>query len=81
MIKIEKIKRKYDKYELSFTTIANGLPEQVPFPQHESHQYYRGQSLYSVDEEEAGAASPMPSLVKDSQMFSNSETFISNNKV
>ena len=43
LIKIEKIKRKYDKYELSFTTIANGLPEQVPnSSQHESHQYNRG---------------------------------------
>ena len=30
LIKIEKIKRKYDEYMLSFTTIAIGLPEQVP---------------------------------------------------
>ena len=52
MIKIEKIKRKYEEYELSFTTQAHGLPEQVPMPLDKRRKQL---ALDSVDEEEVVA--------------------------
>ena len=48
IIKIEKIKHRYEEYDLSFATYARGLPEKVP-----QNRSMRKISLDAVDEEVA----------------------------
>ena len=53
VVKIEKIKKNYDEYAMSFTTQVCGLPAKVPI---EQRRLKAGLMLAAVNEEEPHAA-------------------------